>query len=124
MAGASRGPVRTLRDGVMEVTTYLLADVATKRRFRSLATHADGDATRFGMAIADRQDDFGVARPTLSGCADDCQGWVLLGNHLAHDPPGLQKDNYPFSSGRNLGQPDPNEFIILKLDRPLSRPQE
>ena len=75
----------------MEVTTYLLADVAAKRRFRSLATHADGNATRSGMAIGDRQDDFGVARPTLSGCADDGQGWVLLSNHLTHDPPGLKK---------------------------------
>ena len=32
----------------------------------------------------------------------------------------LNDNNYPFSSGRNLGQPDPNEFIILRLDRPLS----
>ena len=32
----------------------------------------------------------------------------------------LNDNNYPFSAGQsNLGQPDPNEFIILKLDRPL-----
>jgi len=33
----------------------------------------------------------------------------------------LNDNNYPFSSGRVAGQPDPNEFIILRLDRPLSQ---
>jgi hypothetical protein len=33
----------------------------------------------------------------------------------------LNDNNYPFSSGRMAGQPDPNEFIILKLDQPLAR---
>jgi hypothetical protein len=28
----------------------------------------------------------------------------------------------PFSCGRVLGQPDPNEFIVLQLDRPLTQP--
>ena len=32
----------------------------------------------------------------------------------------LNDNNYPFSNGRVPGQPDPNEFIILDLDRPLS----
>jgi hypothetical protein len=31
----------------------------------------------------------------------------------------LNDNNYPFSAGRVAGQPDPNEFIIIKLDRPL-----
>ena len=31
----------------------------------------------------------------------------------------LNDNNYPFSAGRVAGQPDPNEFIILKLDRSL-----
>jgi hypothetical protein len=31
----------------------------------------------------------------------------------------LNDNNYPFSSGRVAGQPDNNEFIIIKLDRPL-----
>lgn len=33
----------------------------------------------------------------------------------------LNDNNYPFSQGRVVGQPDPNEFIIIKLDRPLIR---
>jgi hypothetical protein len=32
----------------------------------------------------------------------------------------LNDNNYPGSSGRTPGQPDNNEFIILKLDRPLA----
>ncbi len=31
----------------------------------------------------------------------------------------LNDNNYPFSAGRVPGQPDPNEFIVIKLDRPL-----
>jgi hypothetical protein len=31
----------------------------------------------------------------------------------------LDDNNYPFSSARVAGQPDPNEFIIIHLDRPL-----
>jgi hypothetical protein len=31
----------------------------------------------------------------------------------------LNDNNYPFSAGRTPGQPDPNEFIIIKLDRPI-----
>jgi hypothetical protein len=31
----------------------------------------------------------------------------------------LDDNNYPFSAGRVTGQPDPNEFIILRLDRPI-----
>lgn len=31
----------------------------------------------------------------------------------------LDDNNYPFSAGRVAGQPDPNEFIILRLDRPI-----
>jgi hypothetical protein len=34
----------------------------------------------------------------------------------------LNDNNYPFSNGRVPGQPDPNEFIVLKLDQPLVRP--
>jgi hypothetical protein len=34
----------------------------------------------------------------------------------------LNDNNYPFSSGRVAGQPDPNEFIVLKLDQPLTQP--
>jgi hypothetical protein len=33
----------------------------------------------------------------------------------------LNDNNYPFSSGRLLGQPDPDEFIIIRLDQPLPR---
>ncbi|HKB11567.1 MAG TPA: esterase-like activity of phytase family protein [Vicinamibacterales bacterium] len=31
----------------------------------------------------------------------------------------LNDNNYPFSSGRVPGSPDPDEFIVIKLDRPL-----
>jgi hypothetical protein len=31
----------------------------------------------------------------------------------------LNDNNYPFSAGRMPGQPDPDEFIIIRLDRPL-----
>ena len=31
----------------------------------------------------------------------------------------LNDNNYPFSSGRNPGQPDDNEFILIRLDAPL-----
>lgn len=34
----------------------------------------------------------------------------------------LNDNNYPFSSGRTPGLPDPNEFIILRLDAPLVDP--
>jgi hypothetical protein len=34
----------------------------------------------------------------------------------------LDDNNYPFSNGRVAGQSDPNEFIILRLDRPLVPP--
>ncbi len=32
----------------------------------------------------------------------------------------LDDNNYPFSSARVPGQPDPNEFIVIRLARPLS----
>ena len=31
----------------------------------------------------------------------------------------LDDNNYPFSSARTPGEPDPNEFIVIKLDRPI-----
>jgi hypothetical protein len=31
----------------------------------------------------------------------------------------LDDNNYPFSSARTPGEPDPNEFIIIRLDRPI-----
>jgi hypothetical protein len=31
----------------------------------------------------------------------------------------LDDNNYPFSSARVPGEPDPNEFIIIRLDRPI-----
>jgi hypothetical protein len=31
----------------------------------------------------------------------------------------LDDNNYPFSSARIPGQPDPNEFIVIRLDQPL-----
>jgi hypothetical protein len=31
----------------------------------------------------------------------------------------LNDNNYPFSAGRAAGQPDPNEFIVIRLARPL-----
>lgn len=31
----------------------------------------------------------------------------------------LNDNNYPFSAGRAAGQPDPDEFIIIRLDTPL-----
>jgi hypothetical protein len=36
----------------------------------------------------------------------------------------LDDNNYPFSSARVPGEPDPNEFIVIRLDRPLSRHDE
>jgi hypothetical protein len=33
----------------------------------------------------------------------------------------LNDNNYPFSSGRTPGQPDPNEFIVIRLDQPIAR---
>ena len=35
----------------------------------------------------------------------------------------LNENNYPFSLGRHLttGHPDDNEFIIIKLDKPLGK---
>lgn len=38
----------------------------------------------------------------------------------------LNDNNFPFSGGRHLGsgQPDDNEFIILKLDRPLGKSRD
>jgi hypothetical protein len=33
----------------------------------------------------------------------------------------LNDNNYPFSAGRTPGQSDPDEFIIIRLDRPLTR---
>jgi hypothetical protein len=33
----------------------------------------------------------------------------------------LDDNNYPFSNGRVAGQSDPNEFIVIRLDRPLVR---
>jgi hypothetical protein len=34
----------------------------------------------------------------------------------------LDDNNDPFSSARVPGQPDPNEFIVIRLDRPLRAP--
>lgn len=31
----------------------------------------------------------------------------------------LNDNNYPFSAGRTPGQPDNNEFILIRLDAPL-----
>jgi len=31
----------------------------------------------------------------------------------------VNDNNYPFSTGRRAGEPDANEFILLRLDRPL-----
>jgi hypothetical protein len=31
----------------------------------------------------------------------------------------LDDNNFPFSNGRVAGQSDPNEFIVIRLDRPL-----
>jgi hypothetical protein len=31
----------------------------------------------------------------------------------------LDDNNYPFSNGRVAGQPDPNEFIVIRVDEPL-----
>lgn len=42
---------------------------------------------------------------------------VLDSRHLGV----LDDNNYPFSSARVPGQPDPNEFIVIKLDAPLWR---
>lgn len=33
----------------------------------------------------------------------------------------LDDNNYPFSSARVAGQPDPNEMIVIRLDRPIVR---
>ena len=32
----------------------------------------------------------------------------------------LNDNNFPFSSGGTPGRPDDNEFIIIRLDRPLA----
>jgi hypothetical protein len=31
----------------------------------------------------------------------------------------LNDNNYPFSAGRVAGSPDPNEFIVIRLYKPL-----
>ena len=31
----------------------------------------------------------------------------------------LNDNNFPFSSGRTAGQPDNNEFIVIRLPQPL-----
>ncbi|MDQ3753767.1 MAG: esterase-like activity of phytase family protein, partial [Acidobacteriota bacterium] len=42
---------------------------------------------------------------------------------LSDDTIGVLNDNnYPFSSGRTPGQPDDNEFIVVRLARPLTAP--
>jgi hypothetical protein len=33
----------------------------------------------------------------------------------------INDNNYPFSSGRTAGEPDNNEFIIIRLSQPLPR---
>ena len=33
----------------------------------------------------------------------------------------LNDNNYPCSAGRTPGSPDPNELIVIRLDRPLTR---
>jgi hypothetical protein len=33
----------------------------------------------------------------------------------------LNDNNYPFSAGRVAGQPDPNEFLMIRLAQPLTR---
>ena len=33
----------------------------------------------------------------------------------------LNDNNYPFSSGRTFGEPDANEMIVIRLDRPLAQ---
>src|SRR5262245_18097525 len=33
----------------------------------------------------------------------------------------LDDNNYPFSAGRVAGQPDPDELIVIRLDRPLAQ---
>jgi hypothetical protein len=33
----------------------------------------------------------------------------------------LNDNNYPFSAGRTPGRPDPNEFIVIRLEAPLPR---
>ena len=33
----------------------------------------------------------------------------------------LNDNNYPFSSGRTVGEPDDNEMIVIRLDRPLAQ---
>jgi hypothetical protein len=40
---------------------------------------------------------------------------VLLGDRTI----GVLNDNFPFSSGRTAGQPDNDEFIVLRLTRSL-----
>jgi hypothetical protein len=32
----------------------------------------------------------------------------------------LTDNNYPFSTGREAAKPDPNEFIIITLERPIA----
>ncbi len=39
---------------------------------------------------------------------------------LSHRTLGVLDDNnYPFSSARVAGQPDPNEFIVIRVGEPL-----
>jgi hypothetical protein len=33
----------------------------------------------------------------------------------------LDDNNYPFSSARVSGEPDPNEFIVIRLEQPLQQ---
>jgi hypothetical protein len=56
--------------------------------------------------------------PTLRFPFQTIESVIVLGR----DRLGVLNDNnYPFSAGRVTGQPDPNEFIVIKLDRPLPR---
>lgn len=48
--------------------------------------------------------------------------FVTIESVLVIDPQTLlvaNDNNYPFSAGRAAGKPDPTEFILIKLDRPL-----
>jgi hypothetical protein len=60
--------------------------------------------------------DIGGAGPTFRFPFQTIESVIPLGRrHLGV----LDDNNYPFSAGRVPGEPDPNEFIIIRLDRPL-----
>jgi hypothetical protein len=128
----------------LEDPTHAIGDLApvTDRRFLVVERdNAQGEAARFKKVFLidlDQDDAAGVLRKhevvDLLNLADpDRLGGPLPAFRfpfqtiesviaLSDTELGVLNDNnYPFSSGREPGRADPNEFIVIRLDRPLSQ---